>query len=69
VGILEMISDHAKFHPSLFEQLFEMILEGRETSDTFSPVHPSDGISSDTIVVKSMESTSHTHTTFTFGHI
>ena len=69
MGILETISDHAKFHPSLLEQLFEMILEGCETSDTFPPIRPSNGISSDTVVIESMKSTSHTHTTFTFGHI
>jgi len=69
VGILETISDHAKFHASLLKQFFEMIFEGCETGDTFPPIRPSDGISSDTVVVKSMKSTSHTHTTFTFSHI
>ena len=69
MSVLKVISDHAKFHPSLLEQFFEMILKGHETSDTLPPICPSDCISSDTIIVKSMESTSHTHTTFTFSHI
>ena len=69
MGILEMISDHAEFQSSLLEQFFEMVLEGCETSDTFPPVRPSDGISSDTVVVESMKSASHTHATFTFSHI
>ena len=69
MSILKAISDHAKFHPSLLEQFFEMILKGRETGDTLPPICPSDCISSDTIVVESMKSASHTHTTFTFSHI
>jgi len=68
VGILETISDHAKFHPSLLEQFFEMIFEAVRLVIHFSN-RPSDGISSDTAVVKSMESASHSHTTFTFSHI
>ena len=69
MSVLKAISDHAKFHSSLLEQFFKMILEGRETSDTFPPICPANGISSDTVVVESMKSTSHTHTTFTFSHI
>ena len=69
MSILKAISDHAKFHPSLLEQFFKMIFEGRETSDALSPIRPSDCISSDTIVIKSMESVSHSHTAFTFSHI
>jgi len=69
VSVLKAISDHAKFHLSLLEQFFEMILKSHETSDTLPPIRPSDCISSDTVVVESMKSASHTHTTFTFSHI
>ena len=69
VCVLKAISDHAKLQSSLLQQFFEMVLEGRETSDAFPPVCPADCISSDTVVIESMESASHTHTAFTFGHI
>ena len=69
MSILKVISDHAELHSSLLEQFFEMILKGREASDTLPPIRPSDCISSDAVVVKSMESASHTHTAFTFSHI
>jgi len=46
-----------------------MELESRKTGDTFPPIRPLNGISSDTVVIESMKSTSHTHTAFTFGHI
>jgi len=46
-----------------------MVLESHKTGDAFPPIHPLDRISSNTVVVKSMESTSHSHTAFTFSHI
>ena len=69
VSVLKAVSDHAKLQSSLFQQFFEMVLEGRETSDTFPPICPTNGISSDTVVIESVKSASHTHTTFTFSHI
>jgi len=69
MGVLETIRNHLKFHTSLLQQFSKVAFQGREARDAFGPVCPACEISSNTLVIESMESTGHAHAAVTFSHI